>query len=95
MTWKILADNTQCIIHRSNICSALDPTSKYLHVDPLNKDSPIIITSLCDKHVSLDHGEGETALSLPLDNPSMAIIDPQDLAGHTFLMDEHEDGQWF
>ena len=27
--------------------------------------------------------------------PSMVVVDPQDLVGHTFLMDECNDGQCF
>lgn len=36
MTWKILTDKTQKILHCSEICSALDPTMRNLSIDPLS-----------------------------------------------------------
>ena len=96
MTYKVLTDNTLKVIHHSNICSAHDPTSKNLCHDPLNDDPPKIIKSLPHQHTHtsdsplLDHGE--TVLLMPdfddEDSSNMAIVDPQDLVGHTFLMDE-------
>ena len=36
MTWKFLTDKTQKPIYYSEICSALDPTSCNLSIDPLS-----------------------------------------------------------
>ena len=103
MTYKVLTDDTLRVIHHSNIHLARDPTSKNLHCEPLNDDPPKIIKSLPCWHThasdspSLAHGE--TVLPLPNfddeDNPNMAIVDPQDLVGHMFLMDEWDDGRCF
>ena len=50
-----------------------------------------------DASSSLDHGE--TSVPMPTSNnynsSGMAIVDPQDLVGRMFLMDEREDGQCF
>ena len=66
---------------------------------------PKIIKSLPHWHThasdssSLAHGE--TVLPTPnfddedSSNSAMAIVDPQDLVGHMFLMDEQDDGQCF
>jgi hypothetical protein len=83
MTFKVLTDDTNKIIFRSNIRSALDPKSRNLRLDPLNDDARLtpIIQS---RHDSPDHGEGSTP-----------IVDPNDLIGRTFLMPPQEDGQRF
>ena len=103
MRYKILTDDTLKVIHHSNICLAHDPKSKNLCQDPLNDDTPKVIKYLPHQVPpnndcpSSDHGE--TSLPSPSSNDdstsSMAIVDPQDLVGHTFLMDEREDGQRF
>jgi hypothetical protein len=91
MTFKILMDDTQKIIYRSNICSALDPNSWNLCMDPLNDDpiSDPIIKSRQDHAPPdpLNHGENLAVL--------MLIVDPNDLVGRTFLMVPQPDGQRF
>ena len=113
MTFKVLTNDTLKVIHQLNIHSVHDPTTKNLHLDPLNEDFPDIVKSLRQQpgqdvysHV-LDHGETdahtqnlheENASPMNVSNtstPSMAVVDPQDLVGHTFLMDECNDGQHF
>ena len=96
MTYKILTDDTLKVIHCSNICLARDPKSKNLCQDPLNDEPGLqIICSLPrsvpdDASPSPDHGE--TSVPMPTSNNDnslgMAIVDPQDLVGCTFLMDE-------
>jgi hypothetical protein len=86
MTFKILTDDTKRIIHRSNIRSALDPHSRNLRMDLLNDDKAFtpIIKSRHDAADSVAHGET---------GPPIPVVDPNDLVGRTFLMDEQEDGQ--
>jgi hypothetical protein len=104
MTYKILTDDTHQIIHRSNICSAADPNARNLHLDPLNDKPPEVIWSLCKASPASDHGEDFSLHSMqPTDeNPErpstgddMVIVNPQELLGHTFLMDTQEDSQRF
>jgi hypothetical protein len=89
MTFKILTDDTNKIIYRSNICSALDPKRQNLRMDPLNDDPVLkpIIKSRSDPD-DPPHGESKGATS-------MTIVDPNDLVGRTFLMAPQEDGQRF
>jgi hypothetical protein len=104
MTYKILTDDTHWIIHRSNIRSAADPNARNLHLDPLNDKPPEVIWSLRKASPALDHGEDFSLHSMePADEsperPSIGndtvIVDPQELLGCTFLMDNQEDGQRF
>jgi hypothetical protein len=104
MTYKILMDDTHWIIHHSNIHSVADPNARNLHLDPLNDEPPEVIRSLCKASPALDHGEDSSLHSMePTDeNPecpstgdNTIIVDPQELLGHTFLMDTQEDGQRF
>jgi hypothetical protein len=62
MTFKILTDDTKKIVYHSNICSALDPKSHNLHLDPLNDDECIkpIIQSHHDSPVQRDKAGAET-----------------------------------
>jgi hypothetical protein len=88
MTFKILMDDTNKIIHHSNVCSALSKEDRNLKVDLLNDDSFVanpILKSCHDSPDHPDHGEGS----------DMPVIDPEDLVGHTFLMDKQEDGTQF
>ena len=101
-TFKVLTNDMLKVIHHSNVCSACDPASKNLHLDPLNENFLEVITSLWQQPVvdsnspSLDHGEQQAHMQHSNDLTSpMAIIDPQDLVGCTFLMDTRNDGQRF
>jgi hypothetical protein len=104
MTYKILMDDTRRIIHHSNIRSATDPNARNLRLDPLNDKPPEVIRSLCKSSPASDHGEDFSLQSIePTDkNPERpstgddtVIVNPQELLGHTFLMDTQEDGQRF
>ena len=100
MTFKVLTDDMLKVIHHSNVRSVCDPTSKILRLDPLNENFPEVITSLRQKPVvdsdstSPDHGEQQAPMQHS-NSFSMAIIDPQDHVGRTFLMDTRDDGQRF
>jgi hypothetical protein len=105
MTYKILTDDTHRIIHHSNIHLAADCNARNLRLDLLNAKPPKIIRSLCKASPASDHGEDSSLHSYmePTDeNPERpstrddtVIVDPQELLGHTFLMDTQEDGQRF
>jgi hypothetical protein len=104
MTYKITTEDTHQIIHHSNIHLAADPNARNLHLDPLNDKLPEVIRSLRKASPVSDHGEDFSLHSMdPTDeNPEhpstgddMVIDNPQELLGHTFLMDTQEDGQRF
>lgn len=81
MTYKILTDDTQKVIFRSNVRSALDPMAPNQRLDPLNENPQHIIRS---RH---DSGDG------PIRQVSTPITDVHDLIGRVFTMDSAEDGQ--
>ena len=82
LTFKVLTDDTQKVIFRSRIRSALDPTKRNHRVDPEPcMDSPSGTLKSKREH------DGE--------EPSMATFDPSDLIGRTFLKPPEEDGQRF
>lgn len=83
MTYQILTDDTQKVIHCSNIHSALDSNSANLKVDLLNGEMDI------DKPANTDIVKSVNEI----DKTPLKIIDPEELIGKTFLMDEKEDGQ--
>ena len=103
MTFKVLTNDMLKVVHHSNVCSTRDLASKNLHLDPLNENFLEVITSLQQQPVVidsnstlLDHGEQQVPMQHSNDLTSpMAIIDPQDLVGRTFLMDMRDDGQCF
>jgi hypothetical protein len=104
MTYKILTDDTRRIIHRSNIRSAADPNARNLRLDPLNDKPPEVIRSLRKASPASDHGEDFSLHSMepadespehPSTGDNTVIVNPQELLGHTFLMDTQEDGQRF
>jgi hypothetical protein len=99
MTFKILTDDTQKIIYRSNLRSARDPNARNLCIDLLNTTSPEAICSLHTASPALDHGEDLSPLSLDDSGYNkqdhLAIVDPYELVGRTFLMDSQDDGQCF
>ena len=78
----MLTDDTNKIIHRSRICSALNPDERNLRIDlEANDPPPEIVRSKHDE--SLQQGG------------TMPTIDPTDLIGRTFLLDPEDDGQRF
>jgi hypothetical protein len=96
MTFKILTDDTWKIIYCSYICSALDPRSWNLRMEPLNNDPILdpVIKSRQDHAPSDSSNHGEN-LAMPMQMPIPTIVDPNDLVGHTFLMAPQPDGQCF
>jgi hypothetical protein len=95
MTFKILTNNTHKIIYHSNLCSVRDPNAQNLCIDPI----PEVICSLYKAAPALDHGEKLLPLSLDDSGHNkqdhLAIVDPYELMGRTFLMDPQDDGQCF
>jgi hypothetical protein len=91
MTYMILTDDTQKIIHRSNVRTALDPTTQNKRVDPPSGETyqpPSFIKSKSKEsdEVMDENGELQTRFyQLPL-------VDTSDLIGRTFLT-EQADGQ--
>ena len=84
LTYKILTDNTNKVIQRSVIRSALDPSSTNqgasADYDP-DCEPPRILRSHAEDQLETARAEDPTAsLSLP-------IIDITELEGRTFLMD--------
>ena len=102
MTHKVLTDDTLKVIPHLNIYLARDPTSTNLCCDPVNDDQPKIVKSLPHQHTHASDppspAHGETVSPTPNydeDSSNMAIVDPQDLVRHMFLMDEWDDGHCF
>jgi hypothetical protein len=91
MTYMIPTDDTQKIIHRFNVRTALDPLSPNKQVDPPSGEDyqpPPIIKSRSKEsdQVMDENGELQTRFyQLPL-------VDTSDLIGRTFLT-EQDDGQ--
>ena len=92
MTWKILTDDTQKIIHRSNVRKIGGPMSRNVRAELLGGESPTpIIKSRHDSKFSnddlADEVDGETK------ELNMPVINPTDIVGRTFLLEPQEDGQ--
>jgi hypothetical protein len=85
MTYNILTDDTQKVIHRSVIRTALDEASANGRVDNHDGEAnvPAIIKSV------RDNGNGE------IGGEQLVYIDTEELIGRTFLTQPKEDGQWF
>jgi hypothetical protein len=96
---NFMTDDTHKITHHSNRRSARDPNAQNLGIDPLNDDPPAVICSSCKASPALDHGEKLLPLSFNdsghNENDHMAIVDPYELVGRTFLMDPQDNGQCF
>ena len=92
MTFKILTDDTNKIIFRSNIRSALDPNAKNLRLDPLGGETstPIIKSRHDSNESGIDSNDGETK-----EYHRMPVFHASGTVGKTFLMDPQEDGQRF
>ena len=75
MIIKILTNDSQKVIHRSNVCSVINFNEPNLHVDPLQSNlSPIIMS----KH---DNSNEES---------QMPIVNPADFIGKVFTMNSGE-----
>ena len=105
MTFKILTDDTRKTIYRSNICPVNDSAPNYcldllcgedLLVEPKNLEDPLLKPILKDQHDKFLEQSKDDPDSIN-DNTAfqMAIINPSDLVGRTFLMPERDDGQRF
>ena len=92
LTYKILTDDTQEIIHRSAVRPAGDPDATH-PTHPVNKrlDAPSPGETASSPHVKLhfepEGGKGEYQA------PSLEPIDVDDLIGRTFLTEEDENGR--
>jgi hypothetical protein len=103
MTFKILSIDTLKVLHRGNVRSAGNPDSVNVRADELGGESAteIIKSRPKDERRSVtfkdsipQNGEpvnDEESSTLP--NGSMAIFNPHELIGRTFLMNPQEDGQ--
>jgi hypothetical protein len=91
MTYMILTNDTQKIIHQFNVQTALDPLSPNKQVNPPSGEEyqpPPIIKS-CSKgsdEVMDENGELQTRFY------QLLLVDTSDLIGRTFLT-EQDDGQ--
>ena len=104
LTFKVLTDDTNKVIYRSNVRPASMEMEYNLRLDPLCGESRQIVKSKSeeppDSHM-LPDGVDSTALSNPKPDQSeaktteMTIINPSDLVGRSFLLDANEDGEKF
>jgi Reverse transcriptase (RNA-dependent DNA polymerase) len=85
LTYKILTDDTQKIIYRSYVRSALTASEKNLRLDPEKGDKSIMeVVKTPNRNVN-----GEFS------GPSMYIFEPDELINRTYLTDPDERGQRF
>ena len=89
MTFKILTDKSNKIIHRSNVRPADIPLEKNIRLDPLI--IPSVVKS--KKEISYDENVVNNDDYLASNQPSVPILDTSDLVGRTFLMPIDKDGQ--
>jgi hypothetical protein len=91
LTYRILTDDTNKVIPRSAIRSALASGERNLRANPdsgeISGIKPIKIVK--DRHDHLDSDLDESVMSR---TPHLPTIDPNDLIGRTFLMSQNEDG---
>ena len=82
LTWRILTEDTQKIIIRSGVRSALRTTTNNLPLDPFDESTPTF-----EQFVKSQSGEDE-------DNPiHMANIDIPNLLGRSFLLPPEDNGE--
>ena len=104
MTFKILTDDTSKIIYRSNVRPANMSMEYNLRLDPLCGEPCKIVKSKLDhttqtqmKIVGKESNVKEN--NNPVQNEdkptAMAIINPSDLVGRSFLLDTNENGEKF
>ena len=97
MTYKILTDDTYKIIYRSDVRSALDPSTRNKRIDFLSgEDVPQVVKSLTPSKSDQDDNSlpyGESTGESPSEGTSVPTFDPSDLIGRTFLLPEQKDGQ--
>ena len=86
MTWKILTDDTNKVLYRSNVCTATDPTSQNWRLpapDGEDIEPPSVIKSSWDDNTSTGYQNGEESRRYHI-----PILDPTDLVGRTFLKEQ-------
>jgi hypothetical protein len=87
MTYKILCDKSNKVLHRANLRSANDPSDPNLRLDPLDGEnlhpSPQTVRSL--REAAEDVGDDDQV-------KPMIYFDTGDLVGRTFLMEKDDDG---
>ena len=82
LTFKVLTEDTNKVIYRSQIRSASNPLERNKRVDPIKDES--ISEILKSKH--------DQKLK---DGTKLPTLDPTDLIGRTFLKEPEEDGSRF
>ena len=104
MTFKILTDDTQKVIYRSEIRSALDPKERNLRIDDIFDGEEVqqyiksLRKSMQDNAEDEPTFDGEPVSTIdgePTDvkDVGMPQFDPNDLVGRTFLMEPDEEGE--
>jgi len=100
MTFKVLTDDTQKVLYRSAIRSAIEPGEQNLRLDPLGGEPPSFVKLRHDPvtQMPFDPGGHDQTLSPTEEETNLSQLPtfhPSDLVGRTFLLDPQEDGQRF
>ena len=74
MTWKILTDKTQKVIYCSKICSALDPKSRNLSIDPLSTTDFCMLPSPPPVDDSFSPSAAPSVPSVPSSDPAKVVF---------------------
>ena len=93
LTWKILTDDTQKVIHRSLVrpYSADDPN--FRAVIPGGEESGVIGDPIIKSKTSSDLANHDITTQEPQAQPPPPIFNPEELIGRTFLMDKQANGE--
>ena len=90
LTYKILTDDCKKVIHHSVVCSAMDPVQLNNQVLPTQDDDPHPhLRSRLDNPSIVDGSASRDGEMQPM---TMALVNPEDLVGHTFLVPQ-DNGQ--
>ena len=92
MTFKVLTDDTQRVICRSGIRSALDTASSNLRLDPIDGESMRQFIKFREDSARKKQTLADDRSSHPESPIVRPIIDPADLIGRSFLKDQ-DDGE--
>jgi hypothetical protein len=87
MTYKILTDDTNKIIHRSSIQTGLKPHKRNMRANAITGEM-VTHNTKCVIKSKYDYGENSSTRSMP-------TIKPANLIGRTFLKAPRKDGQRF
>jgi hypothetical protein len=88
LTYKILTDDTQKVIYRSYVRSALSEPERNLRLDPVEGETT---SKIIDEVVKSRVLEGTESSN----QTSMYVLQPDDLINRTYLTDPDEKGQRF